>query len=128
MPVAYYIIASIFRQHPGFIRVVVHRHRFAIELTTEVFTVDVYLRKFLRIINDRHNIAVVIAQHDVDGLFVVLLQQINDEGRAEVAAAKHYLGGLQIWVVKGFFQVPDVVVDLSESMVKFIINSVSNSG
>ena len=61
------------------------------------FAVELYMRKGAAVLCDAKEIAVVVAKDDVDGTGVVLAEFVDDERRAEVAAAKERVGMLELF-------------------------------
>ena len=84
----------------------------AVELAAKELAVEADVFVMARVGGDAVEVAIVVAEYDVDGPGKSAAQLVDHEGRAEIAAAQQYIG-IAHRGQRGV-EFPDVIVDVGE--------------
>jgi hypothetical protein len=92
----------------------IHGELAAIEVAREHLAMNAQVGIFRGIGCDAVEVAIVVAEDDVDGMRIAAADLVGDERRAEIAAAEHRAGIVSHGVERGR-EFPYVVVDVGEN-------------
>ena len=97
----------------GDVVVVVGGHAAAFELAAEKLAVEADLLVMAGVAGDAVEVAIVVTEDDVDRLGEAAAELMDDERRAEIAAANHGIGAVER--PEGAGQEPDVIVNVGKN-------------